>query len=534
MKKLIFYFAPAVFLMLAGIPNAHAQTPWYDTSWSNRIALTINHTKVSGTLTNFPVLINITNSALQQYALANGNDILFTSSDGTTKLPHEIESYTDSDGLLVAWVNVPTLSSAADTTLYLYYGNATTTNQQNAGGVWDSNYKGVWHLQQTPTGSAGDIKDSTSGNNAGTSHAIASGAQVPGKISGSLTLDGTNDYISTATKFTNPVNVTVEAWVKTTSTNGAKVVGFENYQFQTNTTPSVDYDRHLYIGIDGKARFGTYNTNTSTANIATSTSKVNDGQWHFLVGYRDNVVSNVCLYVDGVLQATTPSSGGQSYAGWYRIGGYTMYLPNWPSSASGYFAGSVDEVRVSHVIRSSAWVATEYINQSSPAAFYSVGSAETGLPTIITQPTDQTVVVGSNVTFTVVAGGLGSLNYQWYFNDSAISGATATNYTITGVVATNAGNYTVVIADFYGSVTSSVAVLTLFPPLTIALNTSDPAGVVVGWPAAATAAGFVLQTNDDLLTTNWGDYTGSVEGIVGTNQMTINTSTRCLFFRLKH
>jgi hypothetical protein len=520
-------------MMLAGIPNVRAATPWYNISWDYRVALTIDHTKVSGTLTNFPVLINITNSALQQYALTNGNDILFTSSDGTNKLPHEIESYTSSNGLLFAWVNVPTLSSAVDTTLYLYYDNATTTNQQNAGGVWDSNYKGVWHLQQTPTGSAGDIKDSTSGDNAGTSHTIASAAQVPGKISGSLTLDGTNDYISTATEFTNPVNVTVEAWVKTTSTNGTKVVGFESNQFQTNTTTSVDYDRHIYIGTDGKARFGTYNTNTSSANIATSTNKVNDGQWHFLVGYRDNVASNVCLYVDGVLQATTNSSGGQSYAGWYRIGCYTMYLPNWPSSASGYFAGSVDEVRVSHVIRSSTWIATEFNNQNSPGTFYSVGSGEPELPTITTQPTNQTMVAGSNVTFTVVAGGFGSLNYQWYFNGSAISGATATNYTLTDVMATNAGNYTVVITNLYGSVTSSVAALTVIvsPLLTIALTASGPDSVMVGWLAAAT--GFVLQTNVNLLTTNWGNYTGPVENIGGTNQATINTPTRCLFFRLK-
>ena len=85
MKKLIFNCALAV-LMLAGIPSVHAQTPWYNTSWNYRVALTIDHTKVSGTLTNFPVLVNITNSALQQYAQTNGNDILFTSSDGTDKL----------------------------------------------------------------------------------------------------------------------------------------------------------------------------------------------------------------------------------------------------------------------------------------------------------------------------------------------------------------------------------------------------------------------------------------------------------------
>jgi hypothetical protein len=90
-----------------------------------------------------------------------------------------------------------------------------------------------------------------------------------------------------------------------------------------------------------------------------------------------------------------------------------------------------------------------------------VGSPETKSPTVTTQPTNQKVVAGGSVTFTVAASGSGPLNYQWFFNGSAISGATATNYILTGVMAANAGNYRVVITNLYGSVTSSVAALTV-------------------------------------------------------------------------
>ena len=82
-------------------------------------------------------------------------------------------------------------------------------------------------------------------------------------------------------------------------------------------------------------------------------------------------------------------------------------------------------------------------------------------PVITSQPTNQTVVATSNVTFAVTASGVGPLSYQWYFEGNAISGATATNYTIIGVMATNAGNYTVVVINPAGSVTSSVAILTV-------------------------------------------------------------------------
>jgi hypothetical protein len=64
---------------------------------------------------------------------ATGWDFLVTASDGVTKLNHEIESYASSTGALVAWVNVPFLSSTSDTALYVYSDNpGVTGSQQNS------------------------------------------------------------------------------------------------------------------------------------------------------------------------------------------------------------------------------------------------------------------------------------------------------------------------------------------------------------------------------------------------------------------
>jgi alpha-tubulin suppressor-like RCC1 family protein len=95
-------------------------------------------------------------------------------------------------------------------------------------------------------------------------------------------------------------------------------------------------------------------------------------------------------------------------------------------------------------------------------------------PTIISQPTNRTVTAGGTVTFTVTASGFAPLACQWQFNGTNINGATATNYVLTGVTATNAGNYTVVVSNPGGSVTSSVSVLTI--------NKSTP--TVTAWPTA--------------------------------------------------
>ncbi len=72
------------------------------------------------------------------------------------------------------------------------------------------------------------------------------------------------------------------------------------------------------------------------------------------------------------------------------------------------------------------------------------------------------------------------------------------------------------------------------PSLSIALV--DPQGtsvldnVQVSWPSAE---GYVLQTNMNLTTTNWGDYTGSVNITNGLSSATFPSSTGTLFFRLK-
>src|SRR5207245_2675680 len=79
------------------------------------------------------------------------NDILFTSSDGTTKLSHEIEKYVSSTGELVAWGKVPSVSSSAATAIYMYYGNAGAATQQNAVAAWDADYLTVRHQQDDPS-----------------------------------------------------------------------------------------------------------------------------------------------------------------------------------------------------------------------------------------------------------------------------------------------------------------------------------------------------------------------------------------------
>jgi hypothetical protein len=137
---------------------------WWNTNWLYRKQITIDHTKVAGNLTNFPVLINFSSDAnLASKAQDDGDDLVFTDYSGA-KLNHEIEVFNGGTGQLVCWVNITGLSSTTDTVLYLYYGNAVCGSQQNVAGVWDSGYRMVQHLGET----SGLHYDSTSFGNDGT------------------------------------------------------------------------------------------------------------------------------------------------------------------------------------------------------------------------------------------------------------------------------------------------------------------------------------------------------------------------------
>jgi hypothetical protein len=88
-------------------------------------------------------------------------------------------------------------------------------------------------------------------------------------------------------------------------------------------------------------------------------------------------------------------------------------------------------------------------------------------PYFITQPTNQTVTNGASVTFSATAGGQTPLNFQWLFNGTNlsaggnISGTASNVLSIAAVTTNNSGNYSLVVTNSAGSVTSSVAVLTV-------------------------------------------------------------------------
>ena len=225
------------------------KTPNVLSDWKYRRKIVINHKEVSSNdQTDFPVLLSLVDDDLRlvseggHVAQSQGEDFLFTSSDGVTKLDHEIERYNPMTGELKVWVRVPALSHTTDTVLYLYYGNSVCSSQQNRSGVWDSNYKLVLHLSEV-----GDIyHDSTSFKNDGIRKIVDQ-------------KNGEKPYIevphSDSLNITD--RITVEAWVNSENPNAEVMQSIISKWSPLTTFDTFDaYDAGNTGGLNTKGFFG--------------------------------------------------------------------------------------------------------------------------------------------------------------------------------------------------------------------------------------------------------------------------------------
>jgi hypothetical protein len=224
-----------------------------------------------------------------------------------------------------------------------------------ASGVLADGAGNYWSLGESSGSTAVDsgpsFSDATvqAGVTRGAAGAVAGVADMASTFSGTST-----GWASTKSFLTGaPESFTTEAWVKTTSTGGGKIIGYGS----SSTGPSYTYDRHTYLSGTGKIVFGVLSPNL-TKLVVTSPASYNDGAWHHVVSVLSP--AGLQLYVDGVRVAQrTDVTSAYPYRGFWRIGGDN--LANWANrGTSDYLAGSIDEVAIYPTALTETQIAEHY------------------------------------------------------------------------------------------------------------------------------------------------------------------------------
>jgi hypothetical protein len=332
----------------------------FEEGWFYQKQITINHEMVNGEFAYFPVLIHIIDSDLSVKAQNDGDDIIFMDNLGyANKLSHEIEFFDDSSGELICWINVSSVSISEDTIFYMYYGNPICENQEEITDTWDSNYVLVQHLDEI----SGVHYDSSVYGNDGTC-LNGTDQNAEGFIDGADGFDGTNDWINCGNNecFNLTEEMTLEAWVNRSGDGTGKYLGIVG---RAKDTSGPGYNRYQlrYKHEDDVVHF--FLGNDTNYTIVCSDNDLALGVWTHLVVTWDG--TNMYMFVDGIQQSEVGlfTSFPDTTSADLEIGRYFTI---------NYFAGLIDEVRVSNIYRDPNWITTEYNNQNNPSSFYTVGT----------------------------------------------------------------------------------------------------------------------------------------------------------------
>ena len=389
-----------------------------------RKKITIDHTKVAASLSDFPVLISGTYADLKsvgnggQVQNGSGYDIVFYSDSSlTTKLKFEVAYWNPATGQIIAWVKIPTLSNSVDTEIYVGVGNsAITTDQTEKNNVWDSNYAGVYHLADNQANTT--VLDSKGSNNGTNASNNTSDRSVTGKIFKALSYNGSNtEYSDFGTSLAfDSNNFTIEGWCKIVS-NLSNARPF-NYFFNG---PTLFVNGGNFALVHG-----------GTIDIANLGFTPNVGVWQHIVLTRTNgdfkvIVNGSEVYSTNSLSVSFSASGN------IRLGCDTYY-----NNAANCH---LEEIRYSTIGRSTDWATTSFNNQNSPSTFYSLADYPFPLDADFTAST--AINYGSTLSISdATTGGSGTKTRVWKIDGVTVTPANGNyvNPTFTGL---SVGNHTI-------------------------------------------------------------------------------------------
>ena len=428
-----------VLMLLLTIASASAlDQQWWNSSWGNRKEINITYNGATN-LTDFPAFIRIIKqggAGLYQF-----NDLRFFSGacllNSNTQLNYEIDRGNTLTGEGEIWVNIPLMTN--NTQVCMYYNNQNVASGQNVTGVWDANYGMVQHLE-----SIGSVPDSTSNGNNGTN---VGATAASGIIGGAYNFNGVNQRVTVP--FASSIDLSrlttwqIEAWVNTDVLAGtlfptvfAQGVGRAGL-FLTDFT----------AGTDGRMESWINDVNNVQSNTA-----VTNGNWAYVIlTYTQGGTRN--FYFNGIADGNALSVSVSDANENFGIGNY--YTPTTDSGLD----GTIDELRVSKVVRSTDWNLQSYRMVANQASYVISGAEETYTPSSPQLPVINTFTASNG---TILNGSSTTLSWNVsYATNLDLNGINLTGNTSLVVSPMSASTlYTLTATNENGTVNSNLTITT--------------------------------------------------------------------------
>ena len=360
-------------------------------------------------LTDYPVLVKLAEydetggTGIMGFRYANfvkpdGGDLRFADENGQM-LNHEMDTW-NTNGVSCVWVKIPSLSNSTKITVYYGWKFAPAVNSRE---VWSNGYVGVWHLNEdarplcdsTSTG-IDFTRSDDSGSTPGKYDDCIDFAQV-GAVGASVKFGTNHGTDSTKDnkggliaydadgKLCGFDAMTIEIWAKvdafdTTTTRYMLSRRMGNY---VSGVKLKAYDFRYSSSKQPIARFfyddGNVDNNNGYCEIKPSTGMPDSlaGQWNYHCGCYDKTLASQTNYLNGAVAKTASGSGGYSIPTVpdpLCLGNDCKPSTLNDASKPSVFKGALDELRISSVARSAAWVKATHDTIAENGSFTSYGA----------------------------------------------------------------------------------------------------------------------------------------------------------------
>lgn len=339
----------------------------FPTGWTplERVDINITPLSLTGALSNYPLtLVSFLPTTFANLE-SDGKDLRIASDlAGTTELPRDLVSINTGTETIELHTKYPSLSHNSVNSLYIWGKNSGATapaasDANGAQNVWNSDYKGVWHLNET----GGNRSDSTANTKTLTDNNTVLSAA--GKIGVAADFEESNsEWLYRGDNIISAYNAAISfsMWINLES---APSSGQTKIILTHSPKDGSNNSRDFYLQYRNNA--GTYEVRfiiyTNNYYIATNTVTLTPGVFYNLVATYNGTTSSK-LYVN----AGSPATQTVANASYVNANNYWLGVGT-DSTRTAFFDGLIDELRIMQLEMSADWIKADYNLQNSPSTY---------------------------------------------------------------------------------------------------------------------------------------------------------------------